>query len=315
MVTEEMGSPRTADDFLQIGLMKDKRLIAYWNGARLLGDESESENDFGFMAKLMYWCNNDADAAIQAFRSSPYASQKDEEHKKKLQRSDYLRDSARAAKCDRTAAEDNEKRQQERMKRHESEDKPGSLKVISAPDLQYADLPPTKFLVKGFMPVGMSLFAAAPKSGKSWLVLLMGLRIAAGELFMQWETNQAGVLYLSFEDSLARLKVRMNKILGGVPAPLWFYFSNERITLEDNLLGVLDEQIKEHPEIKLVIIDTLQKVRGRPLPSERWYVLRSMKSLKHFSKSGMLRPSLCHVISCIARIVHDDTWHVKQNAI
>ena len=259
-----------ADHHLQIGLDKDAKLKAYWFGARLLKGESESENDLGFMAKLMYWCNNDTDKAITAFRSSPYAGQKDMEHKIKLDRTDYLPNLAVASKCERTAEQDNDKWQ--KRNRESLGDNPSkSFNIISAPDLQNTDLPPVKYLVNDFLPVGTSLLAGAPKSGKSWIVLLMGLKIAAGEPFWCWNTEQAGVLYLSFEDSLSRLQGRMNKLLKGVPAPPWFYFSNDKITLEDDLLGVLNEHIKEHPEIKLVIIDTFAKIRGRPLPSERWY--------------------------------------------
>jgi hypothetical protein len=49
------------------------------------------------MNKLAYWCNADPDAMIQAFLSSPYYAQKDEEHKKKCQRADYLPNTAKNA--------------------------------------------------------------------------------------------------------------------------------------------------------------------------------------------------------------------------
>lgn len=88
---------------LDIGLRKDRKLIAYWNGVRPL--PSESENDMGFMAKLLYWTNRNVDAAIQAFLSSPYALQKDEKHKKKMLRKDYLPRVAQAAMPNCTAAE------------------------------------------------------------------------------------------------------------------------------------------------------------------------------------------------------------------
>lgn len=259
------------NNYLKIGLEKDEKLKSYWDGARPHGNESE--DDAGFMAKLLYWLNNDSDEAISAFRSSPYASQKDEKHKKKLERADYLPNLARAVKPDKTAEQDNiqwERNKTDYNSKPEAKPK-RSLKIISALDLQKADLPPTRYLVDNILPEGTSLLAAAPKSGKSWFVLLLGLRIAAGEKFLNWNTQQAGVLYLSFEDTLKRLQSRMNKLLDGAPAPLWFYFSTDIISLDDGLLELLDEHTQQHPETKLIIIDTFQKIRGQSLRGERWY--------------------------------------------
>ena len=49
------------------------------------------------MNKLAYWCNADPDAMIGAFLQSPHYAQKDEAHKHKCQRSDYLPNTARKA--------------------------------------------------------------------------------------------------------------------------------------------------------------------------------------------------------------------------
>jgi hypothetical protein len=257
-------------DFLKIGLEKDNKLKAYWNGARPHGNESE--DDAGLMAKLLYWCNNDTDKAIKAFLSSPYASQKDDEHKQKLERHDYLPNLAQGMRSERTAIQDNEEWQENHTINQKSKGAVSKqLKIISAPDLQKADFPPTKFLVDQILPEGTSMIAAAPKTGKSFFVLLLGLKIAAGEKFLQWQTHQVGVLYLSFEDTMKRLQNRMNKLLNHAPAPLWFYFSTEIISLDDGLLESISDHIKEHPETKLIIIDTFQKIRGQGLHGERWY--------------------------------------------
>ena len=149
------------------------------------------------MAKLMYWCSNDADSAIKAFRSSPYASQKDEIHKKKLERLDYLPKLVKSVRTDRTAAQDHEQWKQGHFPQAKRKDSQG-LNIISAQELQKTELPATKYLVEDFLPEGTSLLAAAPKSGKSWFVLLLGLKIAAGEPFLRRHTMQGGGFYLSF---------------------------------------------------------------------------------------------------------------------
>lgn len=156
------------------------------------------------------------------------------------------------------------------------------LTVTTAPDLQKANLPPVKFLVEGTLPEGTSLLTAASKISKSWLVLDLGLCNAAGARFLGHATNQCGVLYLALEDSLNRLQDRMNKVLNGKPAPSQFYFATEAPKLDNGLLDTLDDHLKKYPDTKLIIIDTLQKVRGQALPRESGYAqdYREMETIK-----------------------------------
>ena len=158
------------------------------------------------------------------------------------------------------------------------------LAVTPAPVLQTAKLPPVHFLIEGILPDGTSLLTAASKIGKSWMVLDLGLCQAAGEPFMGHKSNQCGVLYLALEDSLHRLQSRMNKILKGRPAPEQFYFATEAPKLDNGLLDTLDDHLKKHPDTRLIIIDTLQKVRGQALPREASYAqdYREMETVKAF---------------------------------
>ena len=100
--------------FLRIGLERDKVFAALWMGQRRCGNESA--DDIALMNKLAYWCNSDPDAMIRAFLFSPYHAQKDEAHKKKCQRSDYLPNTAKNACITlySTAAADYERWQQNR---------------------------------------------------------------------------------------------------------------------------------------------------------------------------------------------------------
>ncbi len=259
-------------EFLQIGLTKDKELIAYYQGSR--PKNNESVDDFAFLNKLLYWCNGNKSLALQTFLSSPYVLRKDEEHKEKLKRQDYLTNTMINAMPPTTAKKDYEKYRQQLQKKQLSDNtnsqsiKPDNkpipkLNVISAQDLQNTDLPPVKFLVEDILPEGTSILSASPKMGKSWFVLDMGLKIALGEKFLNKQTTQTGVLYLALEDNLQRLKDRTNKVLNNRTAPEMFDFLPEAPTLDENLLDVLDVYIKEHSKIKLIIIDTLQKIRSK----------------------------------------------------
>ena len=285
-------------EYLQIGLKKDKKLIDYWNGNRPL--KSESENDMGFMAKLLYWTNGNADEAINAFRNSPYASQKDSAHQKKIQRLDYLQGLIQAAMPSKTAAQSNaeyQARQQQKRNQDISPKEPSAgLKIISAKKLQETKLPPVEYLIEDILPQGASLLTAASKIGKSWLVLDMGLKIAAGERFFNKETKQTGVLYLALEDSYTRLQDRMNKVLNDNPPPENFYFLTEAPNLENDLLAELEATLTEYPEIKLIIIDTLQKIRGQALPRESAYQqdYREMGVIKNFADRHKISTFLVH---------------------
>ena len=161
---------------------------------------------------------------------------------------------------------------------------------ISAQDLQNADLAPVQFLVDDILPEGTSLFSAASKIGKSWMALDMGMCIAAGWPFMGHKTHKAGVLYLALEDSRSRLKGRLNAILSGCKAPAGFQFVTVAPTLDNGLLDTLDVHLQKFPDTKLVIIDTLQKIRGRALPREGAYEqdYREMGTVKSYmDKRGL----------------------------
>jgi len=84
-------SPASYDkDYLKIGLQSNKELIDLWNGIPEGHGGRESEIDLAFCNVLAYWCNKDYNKIYNAFINSPYAQRKDEEHKRKLQREDYL---------------------------------------------------------------------------------------------------------------------------------------------------------------------------------------------------------------------------------
>ena len=99
----------------------------------------------------------------------------------------------------------------------------------------------------------------ASKIGKSWLMLWLGLQVAQGLPVWGLTTQQCDVLYLSLEDTQRRIKDRLYNLTDTAPSNLYFAVMCGLIG------GGLEEQItdflSDHPKTKLVIIDTLQKVR------------------------------------------------------
>lgn len=162
--------------------------------------------------------------------------------------------------------------------------------VISAKDLYQISIPPVQYVVEELLAVGTTILAAAPKLGKSWLVLLLGLCVAAGKPFLGYYTHQCGVLYLALEDGLNRLKSRMIKLLDGAQPPENFDFATEIPNMDNGLFLALDKYLESHPHVRLIIIDTLQYVRGSAVGRETLYAqdYREMKTLKlYMAKKGV----------------------------
>lgn len=133
------------------------------------------------------------------------------------------------------------------------------LKTIDAETLQATPMGKTMFIVDGLIPQGVNVLSGASKIGKSWLMLWLGLQVARGRPVWGMTTMQCDVLYLSLEDTVRRIKDRLYQLTDDAPPNLHF-------TVACGLIGSgLEEQITdflmENPKTRLVIIDTLQKVR------------------------------------------------------
>jgi 5S rRNA maturation endonuclease (ribonuclease M5) len=136
------------------------------------------------------------------------------------------------------------------------------LSVISAIDLQNKDLPPLRFIVNGMLAQGLALLVSPPKFGKSWMSLDLCLSVAAGKPFLNHNTQKGSVLYLALEDSERRLQDRMNKLLCGKTAPAGFNYSTKSKDTANGLIDQIETYLEEYPETSLIVIDTLQKIRG-----------------------------------------------------
>ena len=133
------------------------------------------------------------------------------------------------------------------------------LKIVSGAELLDLDLPPLNYTVKGLLPQGFHILAGQPKAGKSWLLLLLCLKVANGEPFWNYETTKGTVLYLCLEDSYNRIQMRLSDLTENAPKNL--YFATMSKTLSNGLSKQITQFITEHPDTNLIIIDTLQKVR------------------------------------------------------
>lgn len=133
---------------------------------------------------------------------------------------------------------------------------------FTAEQLQKMELPQVIFYVSNIIPQGLTLVCSAPKLGKSWFALQLCLSITRGESFLGFNTKQCACMYLALEDSKNRLQERINKLLKGSDFPSNLYLTTSVADINNGLVGLLEEKINQNKDIKVIVIDTLQKVRG-----------------------------------------------------
>ena len=134
------------------------------------------------------------------------------------------------------------------------------LETINAEDLQNRTYEPTPFLVDELILEGLHILAGAPKIGKSWLALWLCLCVAQEQALWNFATTQGEALYLSLEDSFQRIQTRLFDLTEDAPPTLHFAIMAD--TLKHGLEQQIEQFLTEHPDTKLVVIDTLQRVRG-----------------------------------------------------
>ncbi len=137
-------------------------------------------------------------------------------------------------------------------------------------------------VIDGLLPAGTYLLAGAPKIGKSFLVLQMAYQVSMGEPFLGFSSRQGTVLYLALEDTYERLQKRLAQMTEQDSERLILSVFSE--TLDEGLTERLTDFWSEHTDTVLIIIDTLQRVRGRT-PDNGSYATDydTLAGLKEFS--------------------------------
>jgi hypothetical protein len=141
-------------------------------------------------------------------------------------------------------------------------------------------------VVPGLIPTGLTILASPPKFGKSWMCLDLSLSVATGTPFMGIPTNKDGVTYMAMEDGDRRLQERSRKVANGRELPENLFFIKTAPSLAEGLLPQLEDAVNKAPcSIGLVIIDTLQKIRGTAGKTEGvyGYDYRELGQLQRFA--------------------------------
>ncbi len=167
------------------------------------------------------------------------------------------------------------------------------LQTIDADTLQSTAYEPAFFVVDDLLPQGLHLLAGAPKIGKSWLALWLCLCAARGKPLWTFATRPCEVLYLCLEDNFQRIQSRLFDLTEDAPPTLHFAVMSQQ--LHNGLVEQIEQFLKKHPQTRLIVIDTLQRIRtvgndANPYASD----YRDLSALKHIADAHGIAILLIH---------------------
>ncbi len=150
---------------------------------------------------------------------------------------------------------------EEKQKRRSKTAGPDKLYTLSLTELyqiSYHSKPP---IIESLLCAGVYILAGAPKIGKSFLVTQLAYHVSTGERLWGFDVRQGSVLYLALEDSFQRIQSRMFKMYGVNDADA-LHFATTAGKLGNGLEEQLESFVSERPDTRLIIIDTMQKIRA-----------------------------------------------------
>lgn len=137
---------------------------------------------------------------------------------------------------------------------------PSFMPVVSMEDIYGMVFSPKEWIIKGILRSGLYILAGAPKVGKSFLVGQIAYHVSTGRPLWGYPVHRSPVLYMALEDDHQRLQERMFRMFG-VESTKDLYFSIHAKNLREGLEEQIAGFVKDHPGTRLIIIDTLKKIR------------------------------------------------------
>jgi AAA domain len=127
------------------------------------------------------------------------------------------------------------------------------------------EFPPVEHIIPDLIMEGLNLLCGGPKLGKSLLMLNCAVAVAQnGVALGSIQVEKPGaVLYLSLEDHKRRLKRRFATLLKDVEASENLEYQTRWKRLGEGGLEDLERWIESHPHRRLIVIDTLQRIRPK----------------------------------------------------
>ena len=155
------------------------------------------------------------------------------------------------------------------------------FRISTAAELMDRELPDTRWIVPGFVPEGLTLLAAKPKTLKSYLSLDMLHAVATGTDTLGADCDEGDVLYVCLEGGEHTLQTRLREIAGSDQRPERLDYMVDCPPLSDGGLELIERWLRDHPGARLVVIDTFARVRkiGRSGTFSYWEDVRDLTPL------------------------------------
>jgi hypothetical protein len=179
------------------------------------------------------------------------------------------------------------------------------INFVSGAELEAMDFPEPVWIIPNILGEGYIILAGRPKLGKSWLALCLAVAVSTGGCALgkgELRAAQGKVLYLALEDRLRRIKARLSQILGSSPFPESLLIAESWQRLDNGGLDDLRLFLKEHDDCRLVVIDTLAKVRP---PRQK-----NIDPYEHDAAVGGALQALAHQYGVSILVVH----HTRKSA-
>jgi RecA-family ATPase len=146
------------------------------------------------------------------------------------------------------------------------------LGIVSASDLVAREFREPRWAVPDIIAEGCTILAGKPKTGKSWAALDFAVAVGGGYAALgNINCPQGDVLLLALEDNDRRLHQRLKAVLQGQTAPAALQIATSWRRADEGGLDDLSAWLTDRPQARLVVIDTLQKIRGQRSKNEGVY--------------------------------------------
>ena len=170
-------------------------------------------------------------------------------------------------------------------------------KAKTAAQIDATDYPPTEWVINDFIPEGVTLLAGSPKIGKSVLSTDIAYAVASGKPALGTFniTNPGPVLLIALDDtSEARFKRRLREVAGTDTIPSNLVVQTHPIGRGTKAETALRVRLTNHPDTRLVIVDTLAHIKADRSGSDIY--AEDVKSMQMFNRLSDAFPGVSFLI-------------------
>lgn len=161
------------------------------------------------------------------------------------------------------------------------------------------NIPAIEWIINKVLPVGLSMIGAPSKYYKSYMALGLCCAICNGGRFLDFDSTKHSCLYLDLESTKRRPKNRLEQILkeDDFPDNLYILTGTDEVgRIGDGFETQMELQLKEHPDIKLIVVDVFQMIRQQAKRNQTGYDrdYEDFKVLKKLADTNNIGVMLIH---------------------